>query len=33
MDVPRQKNTTIPEQSNFTLIFEEDNGALMIFIA
>ena len=32
-DVSRQKNTSIPQQINFTGKLEEDDGATMFFIA
>ena len=33
IDLSRQTNTSIPQQSNFTGILEEDDGATMIIIA
>ena len=33
IDLSRQTNTSIPQQINFVVKLEEDNGAAMIFIA
>ena len=33
IELPRQINTNIPQQINFTEKFEEDDGAIMLFIA
>ena len=33
IDLSRQTNTTIPHQTNFTEKLEEDDGAVMFFIA
>ena len=33
IELPRQINTNIPQQINFTEKFEEDDGAVMLFIA
>ena len=33
IDLSRQTNTNIPQQIKFTRILEEDNGAVIIFIA